>query len=136
MPSALEQVSGSRGEGMQREITLLGSILGERFHGDPVRAADAIGLRIVRRESDTLAAAYRPGTRPTIVLAPTVSATGWVAIGLAHHLLRHRGYPAYAYTNEGPAYPDTVAWREAQLFALEFLKQPRKQVAFRRHHAA
>jgi hypothetical protein len=121
---------------MQREITLLASTLGQRFHGDPVQAADAIGLRIIRRRSDTLTAAYRPGDRPAVVLAPTELATGWVALGLAHHLLRHRAYPAYAYTKEGPAYPDTIAWREARLFALEFLKQPRKQIAFRRHHAA
>lgn len=121
MHAPLEHACGKWGEGMQREITLLGSTIGERFRGDPVRAADALGVRIVRRPSDRLVAAYRPGERPTVVLAPGVKATGWVAIGLAHHLLRHRGYPAYAYTSEGPAYPDTVAWREVQLFAREFL---------------
>ena len=121
MRGSLEQACGKWGEGMQREITLLGSVVGERFSGDPVRAADALGVRIVRRPSDTLTAAYRPGERATIMLAPAVQATGWVTIGLAHHLLRHRGYPVYAYTSEGPAYPDTVAWREVQMFAREFL---------------
>lgn len=122
---------------MQREIVLLASTVGERFHGRAVDAADALGIVILRRAADRLRAAYTPGKPAVLVVAPTQPLERHSAIALAHHLLRHRSQAIYLYDERGPLYDAPREWFEAQFFAREFMAHtPPPQIrALRRHHA-
>lgn len=128
---------------MLREITLIASTVGGRFNGQAINAADALGIRVLRRPADRLVAAYVParaaGAFATLLLAPTIPAERYVTLALAHHLLRHRSAPLYPYDADGPLYGSSREWWEAQVFAHRFQDQGRPNlVAFRgnrRRHA-
>lgn len=124
---------------------MLGDCVGLRFGGDPLKAADAAGIYVRFRDLPReMAVAYLHPTEQQKFGSITVNRRAQqqrgrlVALGLAHHLLRHREHRPYTWSLEGPLSVDWRAEREAQQFADAFLATApgiSRALSLRRHHA-
>lgn len=98
--------------------------------GSPVRAADELRLYLRRAELDPADRAIflpptRQAPRPALLLSPKVA--GWqreryIALAVAHHVLRHRALEAYHYGPDGPLFDALEDATEAEQFADVFLR--------------
>jgi len=107
---------------------MLADCVGLRFGGDPLKAADAAGVYVRWRDLPrNIAVAYFYPTPEQRFGSIVVSRRAHgqrprlVAIGLAHHLLRHREQRPYTWSLEAPIDVDWRAEQEAQEFAAAFL---------------
>lgn len=107
---------------------MLADCVGLRFDGDPLKAADAAGIYVRWRNlpRDVAVGYFYPTPEQpfgSIVVSRKVrqQRPRLVALGLAHHLLRHRDRRPYTWSLEGPLDVDWRAELEAQQFAAAFL---------------
>lgn len=112
------------------EVRLIADCIGECFRGDPVKIADAAGIFVRFREMDApLGVVYYSPTAEAPAGSIIVNRHAanhrprLVALGLAHHMLRHREHRPYVWSLDGPIECDWRSEIEAREFAAALLQR-------------